>query len=469
MNASVGTHTARGDGTGFAAAGADAARQRGVLFVASAGNEADLHWGGSFVDRNGNGLHEFAPGVERLEIAGVNDFRVLLRWDDWRSPSLNLDLELLDEAGNVVATSRNAQGADGKAFPLELIPWRAPRATRFFVQVRSVGAARDVRLDVFVANGSVVQPVAAGSVSTPGDALGALTVGATDVRSDQLESYSSRGPTLDGRFKPEVTAPTNVSTATSTRMGEPFNGTSASTPHVAAAAALLLSARPTLTVDQLFRYFQDGAKDLNQPGIDHETGYGRLQLGDPARIEPPPQVAPPAGQSFADDFKDPGSGLPVTSDARYVNGSYRIRVTGGRANVASYPRSFGSFSAQVTATPQPAESLLVYGLSFWQQSRDEYVTFGVTSDGQYFVARYQRGNWQDLVPWTRHQAIRPNGLNLLKVETQGSQIRVYANDQLLREVAVPGSRPGILGLNAAGLGAAAGEVTFTNLAVTARP
>lgn len=55
-----------------------------------------------------------------------------------------------------------------------------------------------------------------------------------------------------------------------------FAGTSAATPLVAGAAALLYSLNPNLTPDKVQAVLQTGAKDLGIGGKDTDTGYGRL-------------------------------------------------------------------------------------------------------------------------------------------------------------------------------------------------
>jgi subtilisin family serine protease len=107
-----------------------------------------------------------------------------------------------------------------------------------------------------------------GSMDTPADATGAFTIGAvnfnnstTNYSDDFLEIFSSQGPTDDARPKPEICGPDGTLTHQTTLApsGE-FLGTSAATPHVAAAAALLLEQNPTLDVNQLKQKLIDDAR-----------------------------------------------------------------------------------------------------------------------------------------------------------------------------------------------------------------
>ncbi|MGC9670831.1 S8 family serine peptidase [Planosporangium sp. 12N6] len=76
-----------------------------------------------------------------------------------------------------------------------------------------------------------------------------LTVGAVD-RDDQLASFSSRGPTPDGRTKPDVVAPgVDILSALPGGGYGTESGTSMATPHVAGTVALLWSANPALIGD----------------------------------------------------------------------------------------------------------------------------------------------------------------------------------------------------------------------------
>ncbi|WP_394619638.1 S8 family serine peptidase [Lentzea sp. JNUCC 0626] len=116
-----------------------------------------------------------------------------------------------------------------------------------------------------------------GSVSAPGAADAALTVGAVDA-GDQLAGFSNQGPRAgDGALKPEVTAPgVDISAARSQHSGgegyyATHSGTSMATPHVVGAAALLAAQHPDLTGAQL--------KDLLTSTTKRTPDYTAFQAG----------------------------------------------------------------------------------------------------------------------------------------------------------------------------------------------
>jgi len=123
------------------------------------------------------------------------------------------------------------------------------------------------------------------TVASPAGASKVITVGATD-KSGNLASFSSRGPSIELRMKPDIVAP-GVSIiaprANNTYMGSVINdyytsasGTSMATPHVAGASALLLQAFPTSSNNEIKVAIMSSAVDLGYPS--YAQGAGLLDV-----------------------------------------------------------------------------------------------------------------------------------------------------------------------------------------------
>ncbi|WP_406432218.1 S8 family serine peptidase [Streptomyces sp. NBC_01589] len=123
------------------------------------------------------------------------------------------------------------------------------------------------------------------SVSSPGTADAALTVGAVDA-SDHLAEFSAAGPRMnDDGLKPDLTAPgVDVLAARSQYMnggGEGYyrsdSGTSMAAPHVAGAAVLLAQKHPRWTGHQI----KDALMSTSVPTPDYspyQAGTGRVNV-----------------------------------------------------------------------------------------------------------------------------------------------------------------------------------------------
>ena len=130
---------------------------------------------------------------------------------------------------------------------------------------------------------------------------GMLAVGATHHwDTNTIAFYSSRGPTIDGRTKPDITGiacgRSAVYPSYSPRSAPDetcwFGGTSQASPHVAGLAALVKQRAPDFTPAQVARYVMNNAADRGPAGADNTWGHGFAVLPDPsAEVEVPP--APP--------------------------------------------------------------------------------------------------------------------------------------------------------------------------------
>ncbi|MEO8000023.1 MAG: S8 family serine peptidase, partial [Gemmatimonadaceae bacterium] len=129
-------------------------------------------------------------------------------------------------------------------------------------------------------------------IDYPGQLTGYVTVGASNQKDERKTRTSSDGENWWGsNYGPTLwmLAP-GVSIHTTDIAGpsgyEPgnftatFNGTSSATPHVAGAAALMLSANPNLSASAVRELLSRTAKMLKgQKGWTRELGYGRLDVG----------------------------------------------------------------------------------------------------------------------------------------------------------------------------------------------
>lgn len=281
------------DDTGPAAQMVDQVVARGVLWVNSSGNTGTSHYRAKFTDTDGNGYHEFAPGDEYMGFSPNGSATLALNWDDWKNGTQDFNLYVLDQNGKEVVSSTDQQTGPGSDAG-EFIYYEFSDEGPYYIQIYAVNATRQVTFDFFLRDGAIEYYSPEYSVNTPGDAISSLTVGATNWKTGELEDYSSRGPTEDGRIKPDVVAPSGVSSAA---FGEPWDGTSASCPHVSGAAALILQAYPDYSPQQVTDFLTSRAEDIGASGPDSDSGYGRLWLGDPPalpNVEPGPTPTQPA-------------------------------------------------------------------------------------------------------------------------------------------------------------------------------
>ncbi len=300
---SAGSLAGSRDGQGWDAQLVDRVAAGGVLWVNSSGNEARSHYRGAFTDSDGDGFHEFAPDEELMTLYNYGYLDVILSWeDDWEQASQDFELFVYDRQGNELASSQDGQSGQPGDEPVEWVSLNTGGDTVYAAVVAYdvSGGALPLDLYVYPIDMPLAYRSAENTVCPPGDAVGSLTVGAANWWDDSLATYSSQGPTADGRLKPEISAPTAVSGynyGPSVERNEDagFSGTSSSCPHVAGAAALIWQAYPSYSRQQVVDYLLTQAIDRGPSGPDTGYGYGRLALGEPPSTIPLPATPlPPA-------------------------------------------------------------------------------------------------------------------------------------------------------------------------------
>ncbi|RZB28943.1 MAG: hypothetical protein AEth_01547 [Candidatus Argoarchaeum ethanivorans] len=187
----------------------------------------------------------------------------------------------------------NKWGSGRESTIIAGIDWAVQNKDDYGIKIISMSLGRDynndgttpmaLACDAAVDAGIVVS-VAAGNagmwggktVGDPACAKKVITVGAIDDYMD-IAYFSSRGPTADGRTKPEVCAVGVDVTSAEADTGNgyvPHGGTSMSTPHVAGVAALMLEYNPNLAPLEIKEILMDTAVDRGIIGPDNNYGWG---------------------------------------------------------------------------------------------------------------------------------------------------------------------------------------------------
>ena len=159
-------------------------------------------------------------------------------------------------------------------------------------------------------------------MDAPSDANGdsVLAVGAVD-QAGIPASFSSYGPTADGRVKPDVAAlgVSNplVSTSGSPNLYTSASGTSFATPLVAGAAACLLQARPAWTARDVAIALKTSASHASAP--DQRSGYGIIDARKALDYDAFTGVIPQRAQAGGLELLGP-------NPARISGGPVRLRL-----------------------------------------------------------------------------------------------------------------------------------------------
>jgi subtilisin family serine protease len=268
----------------------DAAVAGGAVFVASAGNQRKSTYSNIYSDADADGLLDFAPyGFDSIAFhkSAGQTINLQLRWKgDWPGTSRDLGLILRGPDWSVVKIADVPQDGTQGSTPTELLTHTATVSGEYYLQVRRNYALtapdwiqiRDLAPgSEFGSTSFPGQYTDGGAISSPADSAstGALAVGAAPYfNTSTIESFSSRGPTPDGRYKPDIVGADRADTLV--KGPGAFAGTSQASPHVAGLAALVRGAFPTLTPEGVVFYLKTFARPRGT--VPNNTWGLRLRL-----------------------------------------------------------------------------------------------------------------------------------------------------------------------------------------------
>ncbi len=352
VNLSLGGQDGPHDGTSLFEQGLDELAQgRGRAIVVSAGNEGDqlLHVGRTLAGdaytfslvptEDSLNFILWYPGASSFTVTIVPPGGVPLSVPSGSSNSASTP------AGNVYVDNAsggvNPNNGDNEVLVnISGITSQAP----WSVTVTDNGGGG--RFDGWITsdNGTILGGDSFETVDEPGNAPHVITVGAFNTKNrwssrageedfssqypiGQLSYFSSRGPTRDGRRKPEITAP-GAWIASAMSSSAPaadyltcpdgvhtlLLGTSMAAPHVTGTIALMLSVDPTLTSNEIREKLIQTAKSDGFTGVVPNDAWGWGKLAADAAVTAVTPSQPDNGQELSIQLAE----NPVRDSARFI-------------------------------------------------------------------------------------------------------------------------------------------------------
>jgi len=195
----------------------------------------------------------------------------------------NSENETIVEEDNWAAAAEWAEemGADVISSSLSYFAFDDPTTSYSYEDMNGETAISTRAAELAAARGVVVVNSAGnggfserGNIGAPADGKRVLSAGAVDPDSRRT-SFSSVGPTADGRIKPDLAAQgraVKIAASEATDLYRRANGTSFSCPLIAGVAALVLQAHPGYSVEQVSFALRSTASQASAP--DNLLGWG---------------------------------------------------------------------------------------------------------------------------------------------------------------------------------------------------
>jgi len=268
-----------------------------TVYVSSAGNAATKHYQGEFYSLGGTNWTDFSRGTNAtfpslyVNMPYGSSVRIVLEWNDQFGHSGNdYDLVLYDTSNYGTPLSYSINVQNGTQDPLEFLYYQNTGEAKV-VEIdvyKDKGASKILELYIYPASGASLfsnNRVASDSIfghPAVTDVVAVGAISAADPGNDNIESFSSLGPVTitypspTNRLKPDISGIDGVAVTGAGNFSNPFYGTSAAAPHIAAIVAQVWGgANKTLTPAQLRSALYTSAVDLGSAGKDTTFGYGR--------------------------------------------------------------------------------------------------------------------------------------------------------------------------------------------------
>lgn len=208
------------------------------------------------------------------------------------------DIAEMTAAGAATATETNKIGISNHSYGIVPSSSDMGRYSIYAQEVDAVAVALPYYLQFWAAGNaqrtlpgkkgyqSITHAQLGKNVLTVGAVNDAVTSGSRDPSKATMSSFSSWGPSDDGRIKPDLVANgvgLYSSVATSTNAYDTYSGTSMATPSASGTAGLLAQlwarefpAASKMPASQLKALLVQTADDLGTPGPDYKFGWGLL-------------------------------------------------------------------------------------------------------------------------------------------------------------------------------------------------